>query len=103
MNSHDNRPELTDSQICQLDKVHCTAYDLLISMQGLSNETLEQKEKNFPYDISILTSLVEYAEALLQEKNYQACYPSIITDNQDDMRRCNPTDCGFKKCICQDI
>ncbi len=88
--------ELNSLMVERGDTIDNATYQYLLTLLMLDDK---ETEDVFPWDISIIRNLVDYAKELLRERNLFICDPAIICDEEEHL--CTLEDCGCKVCPCK--
>lgn len=93
--------EMNDAMVERADELDNAAYQYFLSLLELNGAEHEKVEEVFPWDVSLLRKLLNYAIELLGMKRLYICNPSIMTE-YGRQYRCTPSECGCSECHCQD-
>ena len=86
--------EFTNQMIEIIDIIDNATYDLCVTLLQYVND--KDVETKFPWDISILADIWDYAIQVLRERGYAVCDPCIVHDGTD--RYCNLGECRMESC-----
>lgn len=88
--------ELTSEMISQIDKNDNLTYNYLLDLLNISSEDADEK---FPWNISIISNILEMVACELDTISYHLCRPCVITNPDGSQQFCS-TDCKREQCIC---
>lgn len=93
--------EMNEAMINRADVLDNAAYRYFLELLELDGAEHEKVEEIFPWDVSILRDLLDYAVSLLGNRNLYICNPSVM-EEYGRIYRCTLSECGCKECHCQD-
>ena len=92
--------EMNEAMINRADALDNAAYRYFLELLELDGAENEKVEEIFPWDVSILRQLLDYAVSLLGNRNLYICNPCVMEED-GRVYRCTLSECGCKKCHCQ--
>ena len=92
--------EMNEAMINRADALDNAAYRYFLELLELDGAENEKVEEIFPWDVSILRQLLDYAVSLLGNRNLYICNPCVM-EEYGRVYRCTLSECGCKKCHCQ--
>ena len=92
--------EMNEAMINRADALDNAAYRYFLELLELDGAENEKVEEIFPWDVSILRQLLDYAVSLLGNRNLYICNPCVM-EEYGRVDRCTLSECGCKKCHCQ--
>lgn len=92
--------EMNEAMINRADALDNAAYRYFLELLELDGAENEKVEEIFPWDVSILRQLLDYAVSLLGIRNLYICNPCVM-EEYGRVYRCTLSECGCKKCHCQ--
>lgn len=92
--------EMNEAMINRADALDNAAYRYFLELLELDGAENEKVEEIFPWDVSILRQLLDYAVSLLGNRNLYICNPCVM-EEYGRVYRCTLFECGCKKCHCQ--
>lgn len=93
--------EMNEEMINRADTLDNAAYRYFLELLELEGAEHEKVEEIFPWDVSILRDLLDYAVSLLGNRNLHICNPYVM-EEYGRIYRCTLSECGCRECHCQD-
>ena len=93
--------EMNEAMINRADALDNAAYRYFLELLELDGAEHEKVEEIFPWDVSILRELLDYAVSLLGNRNLYICNPCVM-EEYGRVYRCTLSECGCKECHFQD-
>ena len=72
--------EMNEVMINRADVLDNAAYRYFLELLELNGAEHEKVEEIFPWDVSILRDLLDYAVSLLGNRNLYICNPSVMEE-----------------------
>lgn len=92
--------EMNEAMINRADALDNAAYRYFLELLELDGAENEKVEEIFPWDVSTLRQLLDYVVSLLGNRNLYICNPCVM-EEYGRVYRCTLSECGCKKCHCQ--
>lgn len=91
--------ELNQRMTERADDIDNATYRYLAELLELDEDDPEEK---FPWNIEVLRKVFDSAVSALREHGYAVCNPYVSISESGRQYLCTPSECGCKKCSCQD-